>query len=175
MRRLLLGAILVLVWMLLWDEFTWGQLVAGSTVAVVLLALLPTAEAQRRLAIPVLRPIAALHLAAWFTLQFVISNFQVVRAALWPGRWVRPGVIRVDLHTTSPTLAALVSNITALTPGMQPVDARPDPPALYVHVLTLTSEEGSIAMVHRLEALVLAAFGGELDELRSSRDTRGVR
>ncbi len=77
---------------------------------------------------------------------------------LFPKRWVNTGVVHVELRATSPTLAALVSNFTALTPGMQPVDGRPDGSALDVHVLSLTSEEDVRRLVGHLEDLVLAAF-----------------
>jgi multicomponent Na+:H+ antiporter subunit E len=158
MRRLALGVVLVVVWLLLWDSPTWGQLAAGSAVAAIVLALVPTGDGGSRLTIPV-RPLATLHLVMWFVHQFVVSNLQVVRAALFPKRWVRPGVVRVDLHTHSTTLAALVSNITALTPGLQPVDSTMDPPTIDVHVLSLISEDDVRDMVLRLEELVLAAFG----------------
>jgi multisubunit Na+/H+ antiporter MnhE subunit len=158
MRRLTLGALLVLVWMLLWDQHTWGKLVAGVGVAAAVLLLVPGGDDRSRPAIPI-RPVATLHLVGWFTKQFVLSNYHVARAALFPKRWVRVGVVHVDLHTSSATLAALVSNITALTPGMQPVDTEVDPSAIDVHVLSLTSEQDVRDLVHRLEQLVLAAFG----------------
>lgn len=158
MRKLALGALLVLVWLLLWDTPTWGKLVSGILVAAVVLVIVPTGGGGDRPPVPI-RPLATLHLIVWFIGQFLVSNFQVARAALFPTRWVRVGVVRVDLHTTSPTLAALVANITALAPGMQPVDTATDPPTMQVHVLSLTSEQQVRDLVHRLEELVLAAFG----------------
>jgi multicomponent Na+:H+ antiporter subunit E len=104
------------------------------------------------------RPIPFLHLFVWFVRQFLLSNLLVARAVLFPGRWVHREVVHVELRSTSPTLAALVSNITALTPGMQPVDGRPDGSAIDVHVLSLVSEESVRDIVQRLEELVLAAF-----------------
>lgn len=158
MRRLTLGILLVVVWMLLWNEHTWGKLVAGTAVAAAVLVLVPGGDDRSRPPIHA-RPLATLHLLAWFTKQFVLSNYHVARATLFPKRWVRVGVVHVELHTSSTTLAALVSNITALTPGMQPVDSDVDPSAIDVHVLSLTSEQDVRDLVHRLEQLVLAAFG----------------
>lgn len=161
MRRLALAAVLVAVWLLLWDSLSAARILSGVVVAVVVLVLLPSAGTETHGFLPV-RPLAALHLLAWFSWQFLMSNLQVVRAALLPGRWVRPGVVGVRLRTSSATLAALVSNITALTPGMQPVDGTPDAPyTISIHVLSLagTSEDEVKAIVHRLEDLVLAAFG----------------
>jgi len=157
MRRIAFGAALVVVWLLLWDDITWGQLVAGILVAVGLLVVLPSPPGSLEPRLTV-RPLPALRLLVWFSGQFVLSNFYVARAVLLPERYVHTGVVQVDLRTTSPTLTALVSNLTALTPGMQPVDGTPDGSALYVHVLSLGTEEGVRKVVHHLEKLVLAAF-----------------
>jgi multisubunit Na+/H+ antiporter MnhE subunit len=157
MRRLAFGLVLVAVWLMLWDGITWGRLVSGLVMAAVVLAVLPSRPSPEsdRLTI---RPIPALRLLVWFLWQFVLSNASVARAVLFPGRWVNTGVVHVELRATSPTLAALVSNFTALTPGMQPVDGRPDGSALDVHVLSLTSDEDVRRVVGHLEDLVLAAF-----------------
>jgi multisubunit Na+/H+ antiporter MnhE subunit len=158
MRRLVFGAVLVGVWVFLWEGFTWGQLVAGIAVAAALLVVLPGPPASPGTGRLTFRPLAALHLFGWFVWQFTISNLSVARAVLVPGRWVRTGVVHVELRSTSPTLAALVANITALTPGMQPVDGRPDGSAIDVHVLSLVSDDAVRRVVQRLEELVLAAF-----------------
>ena len=157
MRRRGLAVLLVVVWVLLWDRFTVGHLLAGAVVAAVLLAVLRPPDGTDQVPVP-LRPLAIARLAAWFGSQVVRSNLQVAGAALFPGR-VRPGVVRVPLRTSSPQLSALVANLTALSPGMQPVGSTEDPPSIDVHVLILRSEERSRAVVLRLEELVEAAFG----------------
>jgi multicomponent Na+:H+ antiporter subunit E len=169
MRRLALWALLVAVWVLLWDRVTVGQVLAGAAVAALVLLVLPTPPAGTVSSVPV-RPVATLRLLGWFTVQFVVSNFQVARASLLPRRYVRTGVVRVELRRASPTLAALVSNLCALSPGLQPVDASGDPLTLHVHVLMLRSEEEAQAFVHHLEELVLAAFGPAIaDDLGAIR------
>ena len=158
MRRGPLAVLLVVVWVLLWDRLTIGQLLAGIFVAAVLLAVLRPAEGNAQVVIP-FRPLALVRLGSWFARQFVASNVQVARASLFPGRYVRPGIIRVPLRVDSPQLAALVANITALSPGMQPVGGTDAPPSIDVHILSLESEEAAAAIVRKLEDLVLAAFG----------------
>lgn len=158
MRRRALSLLIVVVWVLLWDGFTVGQLLAGIAVAVVLLALLRPPDSNRQVRVP-FRPLAVARLARWFVYQVVISNAQVARAALRPGRHVRPGVVRVPLRTRSPQLAALIANLAALSPGMQPIGSTDDPPSIDVHVLILESDDQARAVVRRLEDLVVAAFG----------------
>lgn len=158
MRRVALAGVLVVVWMLLWDSLTWGQLAAGVVVAGTLVLVLPAPPPRPGGGGLTFRPLPALLLLGWFLWQFVLSNMSVARAVLLPSRWVRTGVLHVELRATSPTLAALVSNLTALTPGMQPVDGRPDGSAIDIHVLSLLDEDASRRVVQRLEDLVLAAF-----------------
>ena len=157
MRRTALGAALVVVWLLLWDHPSWGLLVSGvAVVAIMLVALRPSAsDPADRL---IVRPAAVARLLVWFTWQFILSNVYVARAVLFPSRWVRAGVIRVDLHTDSPTLVALVSNATAVTPGMQPVDTESDLGAISIHVLYLTSVKDTQAVIWRLEERIRRAF-----------------
>lgn len=158
MRRRALAVSIVAVWTLLWDGFTIGQLLAGVVVASVLLLVLGPPDGNAQVAVP-FRPIALVRLGLWFVKQVIVSNVQVARAALFPRRYVRPGVVRVALRTDSPQLAALIANLTALSPGMQPIGGTDDPPSIDVHVLILESDDHARAIVSRLEDLVVAAFG----------------
>ncbi|MGD9750123.1 MAG: Na+/H+ antiporter subunit E [Acidimicrobiia bacterium] len=171
MRRPALGALLVLVWVLLWDRLTVGQVLAGMVVAAALLAVLrPPASRAGALSRP--RAAALVRLFVWFAGQFAVSNLQVARAALWPGRYVRPGVVRVPLHTRSGELIAFIANATALSPGMQPIGTHDEPPWIDVHVLTLRTPEEAIAFVHRLEGLLLAAFPSAAGDDHTMREAR---
>lgn len=163
MRRSALPAILVAVWLLLWDQFNLGLVLLGILVAAALFAVLQPPEGASPIPVP-FRPIPIARLALWFLQQVMISNLQVARAALFPRRYVRPGVIHVPLRTESPQLAALIANLTALSPGMQPIGNTDQPPSIDVHVLTLTSDEEARAIIVHLEDLVLAAFGTDQEE-----------
>ena len=77
---------------------TWGQLAAGVVVAAALLVLLPAPPSSPGAGRLTFRPLAALHLfVGWFVWQFTVSNLSVARAVLFPGRWVRTGVVHVEL------------------------------------------------------------------------------
>lgn len=164
MRRPALAALLVIVWVLLWDRFTLGQLLGGIAVAAGLLAVLRPPDGDAQVPIP-FRPIALARLAGWFAHQVIVSNVQVARAALQPDRYVRPGIIRVPLRTESPQLAALIANLTALSPGMQPIGSTDEPPTIEVHVLTLEDDDDAArSIIVHLEDLVVAAFGVDEEE-----------
>lgn len=161
MKRLGLFALLVAVWVLLWDRVTLGQVLGGALVGGALILVLQR-PASGAVVAPT-RPLTLARLMLWFAGQFLTSNLQVARAALLP-RYVRPGVVRVELTTRSSQLLALVANITALTPGMQPIAIHEDPPSIDVHVLTLDAPDDARALVHHLEQLVLDAFPHEAEE-----------
>jgi multicomponent Na+:H+ antiporter subunit E len=156
-RRPALAVMIVVVWVLLWDRITLGQTIAGVVVAAVLLAVLREPESDGGIDLDV-KPLGLLRLLVWFGGQVALSNFQVARAVLFPGRYVRPGVIHVPLRTRSHTITALVANLTALSPGMQPVGSSEEPPSIDVHILSLRSVEDATALVVELETRVLAAF-----------------
>ncbi len=158
MRHRSVAVLLVVIWVLLWDDFTLGHLLAGVLVAASLLVVLRPQAGGTREAVP-FRPIAIARLSLWFARQVVVSNLQVARATLFPVRYVRSGVVRVELRTDSAELAALIANLTALSPGMQPIGGTIEPMSMDVHVLTLDSEEEAKALVRSLEDRVLAAFG----------------
>lgn len=157
MKRAVLWSALVVVWLLLVDTITPGQIVAAMALAAVLLVVVPSTPVHSD-EVLVLRPLGALRLLAWFAWQLAVSNAQVARAVILPHRWVRPGTVRVPLRTTSASTAALVSNITALTPGMQPVDGSTAPYAIHVHVLSMTTPDDVRELVWGLEARVRRAF-----------------
>lgn len=161
MRRLVLGALLLVVWLMLWDGITPGSVIGGMAVVTALLLVLNPSE--RGGATPTFNPLAAFRLLVWFSGQFVLSNFQVARAVLAPGRFVDPRVVRVQLHHADPTLMAIVSNLSALAPGMQPVDGSDQGEFLDVHVLVAMSDEEVAGVVHRLESFVAAVLGRELN------------
>lgn len=158
MKRLVLGLTLVAVWVMLWDYASLGQVVAGIVVAALLLVVMKPQATDGHDLVFSYRPLALARLGLWFGWQLVVSNIQVSRAVLFPDRYVRPGVVRVPLTTESPQLTALIANLTALSPGMQPVGTHEEPAAIDVHVLMLVSDEAVTETIHHLERLVVDAF-----------------
>lgn len=153
------AAWLVLLWVLLWGEFTLANAVTGTMVAaVVLLAVPRTAPVGPT---PSVSPLAAGWLLVWFSWKLLQANVIVAIEVLRPPSRsrIRTGIVAVDLPGATPATAATVANLITLTPGTLTLEIDPATPTLYVHVLTVTDPDEVRADVREIERRVVAAFG----------------
>jgi multicomponent Na+:H+ antiporter subunit E len=159
MSRVVLGAFLVLVWVLMWGSAAPANLLSGLIVVTVLFAADPTPRPwwPRR---PV-RPLPLLVLIGRFVLDVARSNVLVTYAVLGPASVVRRELIRVHLHLDDPTLITLVTNMTALTPGAMVVGYEHEDghPVVMVHVLTPLDPQRQVAAMRGLEGRCVRTFG----------------
>lgn len=159
MSRLVLGAVLIGVWVLMWGSAAPANLLSGLVVVIVLFAADPTPRPwlPRR---PV-RPIPLLVLVGRFVVDVVRSNVLVTYAVLGPSSAVHRKLIRVDLRVDDPTLLTLVTNMTALTPGAMVVGYEHEDghPVVYVHVLSPLDPERQVLAMQGLEARCVRTFG----------------
>lgn len=156
---------LAIVWSMLWDRLSVANAIAGVLVACVVLVVFPPVRRIHDARPAVIRPLATLHLIGFVGLQLVISNLLVAREILARRSRIRTGIVACRMHTDAPGLITLISNLIALTPGMMTVEARAEPPTLYVHVLLLRDVVSARRDVAHLERLVLRAFGTDGDRL----------
>jgi multicomponent Na+:H+ antiporter subunit E len=171
------------LWMLLWDDLSWGNLVNGAVLAVVLTRVfyLPPAELSGRV---------NLYWVAVFLLGFLVdlvkSSWHVTRLALWFGHTPRNAVIAVSLHTSSDLLLTLVGNALTLIPGSSVLDVDRLNYTLYVHVLDAPDDEAverNRGHILLMERRLIRALGSreEIASLASdgtapaSRDGGGAR
>lgn len=154
---------LTLVWVMLWGDFTTGNLLAGLLIALLLTTIAPFP------AVPFdgrFRPVAVIYLAVRFFWDIIYSSFQQGWFIL-SGRQPQGAIIRVHLRSHSDAYLAMVAGMTALVPGSVAVDAHRITGTMYVHVFD-TGLAGGIPGVHRtvlqLEERVLRAFASH-DEL----------
>lgn len=159
MSRVVLGAVLILVWVLMWGSAAPANLLSGVLVVAVLFAADPTSRPwwPHR---PV-RPLALLVLVSRFVLDVVRSNVLVTYAVLGPASAVRREVVHVDLVLDDPVLITLVTNMTALTPGAMVVgyDHRGDHPVVDLHVLTPLDPQRQVRAMQGLEGRCVRTFG----------------
>ena len=168
LRRLALIAWLTLVWMLLWEDLSPGSVVGGALVGAAVVALFPDAGPRQFLRV---RPLAAARLGVHFLFKLVEANVIVAWEVITPSNEsVQLGVVAVPLVSDSDVMLTLVGNAVTLTPGTLTLEARRDPPVLYVHVLHLASVDAVRADVRKLELLALRAFGDPETLARAERE-----
>jgi multicomponent Na+:H+ antiporter subunit E len=157
MSRVPFAAWLVVVWVALWGDLTLANVVGGVLVAGVVLALFPSAGPRPGFT---LRPWHALRFAAYFGVKLVEANAVVAWEVLTPSNAsVREGVVAVPVTGASDAVVTVLANAISLTPGTLTLAVVREPATLIVHVLHLRSVEATRDDVHRLETLVLRAFG----------------
>jgi multicomponent Na+:H+ antiporter subunit E len=151
-------ATIALVWVLLWDRVTWGNVVNGVLVGLLVTYAfpLPSIEFQGRL-----RPHRVLLLIAHFLIDLVGASWQVMRLAF--GRRIpRNAVIEVQLRSRSDFYLTLTAELVALVPGSVVVDARRSTSVLYLHLLDVERQggiEAQRAHVLAVERRVVRALG----------------
>ncbi|WP_329108466.1 Na+/H+ antiporter subunit E [Micromonospora sp. NBC_01699] len=123
---------LVLVWNLLWGEFTWGNVLGGTLVALLVLVFfpLPRVTFDGRI-----RPLGLLRFAARFVAELVTASVQVAWIALRPDGVRHSAIIAVPLRVRSDLNLTLTAEALSLVPGTLIVEAVRDTGTLYVHVL----------------------------------------
>lgn len=122
---------LVLLWMMLWGQFTWLALLTGIGIAVFVTKVfrLPTAELSGRLNL-------------WHGLVFVVTFLAAVVRGSIVVAWqvIRPretttGIIAVQLRTDSDLMMTHTGVASSLVPGSLIVEADRERRILYLHVL----------------------------------------
>ncbi|MFI0237768.1 Na+/H+ antiporter subunit E [Streptomyces sp. NPDC016845] len=160
---------LTVIWMLLWSGPTWGNLVSGIVVAVVLCLVFPLPSVELALR---LRPVGILRLAGYLVYDMVASSVSVSRQALRGGR--RPAaVIAVPLRCRTDLMIAATAVAVSCVPGGVLVEVNGSAATLYLHI---TDADDTAAVdrtrtdVWRLEALVVRAFGTRTEIERIAAD-----
>lgn len=121
---------LTLVWVLLWGSFSWGNLLNGFLVAMLVLFVFPLPRVADMAA---LRPLAVVVLVGRFVWDVTVSGFRVAWAAFRP-RSPRSAVIRVQLRSHSDFILATTAAMTTLIPGSVAINTSRLHGVIYLHV-----------------------------------------
>ena len=151
-------ATIALAWVLLWDRVTWGNVVNGLLVGLLVTYAfpLPSIEFHGRL-----RPHRVLLLIGQFLIDLVGASWQVMRLA-FGRRSPRNAVIEVQLRSRSDFYLTLTAELVALVPGSVVIDARRSTSVLYLHLLDVERQggiEAQRAHVLAVERRVVRALG----------------
>lgn len=153
---------LMFVWVALWRDVSWGNLLAGffAAAGIILIFPLPAPTSGIRI-----KPIAMIKFLLVFAISVVRANFIVAWEVLTPKNRIREGIIGVPLRTDHPVVMTTINHAVNLAPGTMVIDIDDDPAVVYVHVLHLDDPADVHDEVRQLEDLVLAAFGLDAEEV----------
>lgn len=152
-----LGALLLFVWVLLWDTFQIANVLSGIIVVLLVMWFVPGTSFEVRR--PVFRPIHALRFIARVLWDLVRANVVVAKEILTRDSGVHTGIVAVPLPDASPGLLTLVASVLSLSPGTMPIEVIDDPATIYIHVLHLRDVEAKRRDVQGLATLAVRAFG----------------
>lgn len=164
---------LVLLWMLLWGEFTWLSLATGVALALLVSVAfyLPAVALSGRLNI-----LRALLFALRLLVDIVLASLQIAWSAVNP--WYRPSnaIIAVPLRTRSDLVMTFTAEAVSLVPGSIVLDVDRETATLYLHALNVRSVDEVPALKRSVLAterrLILAA--GSADDLARLREAEAA-
>jgi len=161
MRRLLrflpLPCLLLILWLLLNDSLSAGQVVLGTVIALTLGLLAPILRPVRaRLA----HPLIALRLIGHVAADIARSNRDVgLRILRGERAQAHPGFLRIPLRIRDPHGITALSCIVTFTPGTVWAGHDQEQNILTLHVLDLKDSEGLTGMIqNRYEGPLMEIF-----------------
>lgn len=152
---------LTLLWLLLWGDLSWANVLSGLVVAIVVVGVAQLPRLARRADADVARvnvP-ATLWFGVYVLYKLVESNVVLAWEIMTPRNRINSGVVAVPLRTDSNMAMMAVANVITLTPGTMTIEAIGAPPVLYVNVLHLHDIEEVRRDLLRIEELSVRAFG----------------
>jgi len=160
---------LVVLWMLLWGQFTWLNLATGILLAILVSVIfyLPAVQLSGRM-------------NPWFTFTFLAkllwdiarASTEVALLTLRPGLKLTNAIIQVPLRTRSDLILTWTAVATSIVPGSIVVDIDRVNSTLYLHVLNMKSIDQTDSFregVMKTEQRIVAAFGSREDLERLHR------
>ena len=151
-----LSLALILIWLLLANEASWGQVLLGTllgwTIPMFTRAYWPETLSIRR-------PLTLVRFVGLVLCDVAVANLAVAWIVLVRHRRLRPAFVAVPLDLKTDMAIGLLANTISLTPGTVSVYLTPDRRTLVVHALDLESPEGLAAGIKaRYEAPLKEIF-----------------
>ncbi|WP_030160845.1 Na+/H+ antiporter subunit E [Glycomyces sp. NRRL B-16210] len=155
---------LVIVWNLLWGEFTWMNIITGALVATAILVVFPLPPVKFGGRV---RPLWVIAFFARFFTDLVVASFQVAALAFRPGL-PNSAIVKVKLRVVSDLNMTLVAEAVSLVPGSLITEADRQTGTLYIHMLGVEDADHVERLrkeVLLLERRLVRAIGSK-EELR---------
>ena len=128
---------LTAVWVMLWGDVSWANVVNGMLLACFVHLVLPLPRVQVFCRV---RPLALVVLVGRFAWDVVVGATNVAIAA-FRRRTPRSAVIRVQLRSHSDLVLATTSGLTTLIPGSVVIEAQRLTGVLYIHVFDISTQK----------------------------------
>ena len=160
---------LVLLWMLLWGEFTWLSLATGVVLGLLvsIAFYLPAVALSGRLNI-----LYALAFAGRLLFDIVVASLQIAWSAVNPRYRPSNAIIAVPLLTRSDLVMTFTAEAVSLVPGSIVLDVDRETATLYLHAFNVHSLDEVPKLKRDVLAterrLILAA--GSADDLARLRE-----
>ncbi len=147
--RLLL---LVLLWVALQGTLTVGNVLLGVIFGAAILRVSapifdPEDPTESRRLSEGIRPFSRLWrvfvLLVVFLRELTVSALQVARYTIQPTLQIRPAIVKYPLDVQTGREITILANLISLTPGTLSLDVSPDCHCLYVHAISVESDDGA--------------------------------
>lgn len=175
-ESLLYIAVLVVVWVFLWDSVSVLTVLTGIVVAlgVTRVFYLPPIELSGRINV-----LYGAWFLIWFCSHVLFASLQVAWLSFRPRPVDAGSVVAVDLATRSDLLITLVTMVNGLIPGSLVIEIDRARAVIFVHVLNCAEDEEiekARAQTHRIEHLLICTLGSphDIQALNEYREERGL-
>lgn len=115
--------VLTLVWVMLWGNFSWINVISGALVSGLLLVAFPMPPVRYGIRV---RPWATIVLAARFFFDMAVASVQVAYKACAPWEHPQGRFTRVPLRGNNDLLCTMTAQMTTLVPGSIVIDLESD-------------------------------------------------
>ncbi|GAA2261484.1 Na+/H+ antiporter subunit E [Streptomyces amakusaensis] len=162
---------LAVVWVLLWGNLSWANVITGFVVAVVLCLVFPLPSVDLRLR---LHPLGIVRLVVHLLWDMYTSGLKVSRQ-MFDSRPYRAAVLAVPLRCRSDLMLTATAVAVSNVPDGSVVEVRRSNATLFVHILEADDPDAADRArrsVWRMEELTVRAFGDRDEIARVSRAPR---
>lgn len=153
--------LLTVVWVLLWGDLSWANVIAGAVIAVAVVTMFPLPAIDMH---GTVRPWRAVVLVARFVADLFVASFEVAWKAVRPGPTPHGAIVAVRLRNPEDAYLTITAVMSSLVPGSLVVEARRSTGVVYLHVLDIDGSGGAEAVRRDtldLEERVLRAFASD--------------
>jgi multicomponent Na+:H+ antiporter subunit E len=164
---------LMLVWVLLWGNFSPANVIGGFAIALVVTVLLPLPP------VPVegrVHPLSLAYLIARVAWSLVQSSTQIAWLTIRPTGPPITAVLRAHLNLKSDLVLALAVNIMNVIPGSIVLEIDQERRMVYVHVIDASTEK-AVSKFYRqaawVERLLIRAFERDEEWRPAAHDEAG--